>query len=552
MKKLKRSFLPLASLTFGFVLIMSLAVYAVIAENESGQTIDILRYETVTTNNGTINEIGSNGFVTDNYGTVGDINAGNVGNNYGTVNKISNTGSLGVNCTGGTVTTNNRATIESNYGTVTTNIGTINRNYAQVDENYGTITMHDGNVGVNENEIIFEKTSTEVPAKGTVTTNKSKIIVNSGTLDNPVTITNNNEGSTITVNGGVCRVISNSGKIVLGENANLICETNNETGFISKEKGITADYSCSTNNGTIAVDLIAINVVGDEGNLEITLCEATLDNVHYTKAGENVVFTLPSDFGCEDSFTMQSFPNDIFITVPQDYSENVFTITCHKHNYEVDSKTQSDHTLKCTVCANTLTNEHTFGSYTSNGDATYESDGTKSRFCEACNYEDKVADPGSKLTHSSGGSSRRKKDNKEEEAEKVIEDKKDEAPIVKGEEKAKEENKTNETIKQEKTLEQKPTIKNSETNKTSSIKQVEVKEEKKTTEVEIKDEEKLSEEKLAEENVEDKLLDEDENEKDTDIVQEEKSNSSLPIILVTVLVGCIAGAFTVGMLNKKK
>lgn len=41
--------------------------------------------------------------------------------------------------------------------------------------------------------------------------------------------------------------------------------------------------------------------------------------------------------------------------------------------------------------------EHNFGEYKVNNDATTETDGTKSRFCTVCKYEEKVIDEGSKI-----------------------------------------------------------------------------------------------------------------------------------------------------------
>ena len=51
----------------------------------------------------------------------------------------------------------------------------------------------------------------------------------------------------------------------------------------------------------------------------------------------------------------------------------------------------------CTVCNYEESCEHTFGDYTSNNDATLESDGTKSRSCTVCGYVETVTDEGSKL-----------------------------------------------------------------------------------------------------------------------------------------------------------
>ncbi len=51
----------------------------------------------------------------------------------------------------------------------------------------------------------------------------------------------------------------------------------------------------------------------------------------------------------------------------------------------------------CTMWFNCLDGNHPYGEYTSNGDATEESDGTKTATCEFCGATDTVIDEGSKL-----------------------------------------------------------------------------------------------------------------------------------------------------------
>jgi len=52
---------------------------------------------------------------------------------------------------------------------------------------------------------------------------------------------------------------------------------------------------------------------------------------------------------------------------------------------------------KCYYCGEQRTPPHQFGKYTSNGDATTDKDGTKSRVCALCAYIETVTDEGSKL-----------------------------------------------------------------------------------------------------------------------------------------------------------
>ena len=61
-------------------------------------------------------------------------------------------------------------------------------------------------------------------------------------------------------------------------------------------------------------------------------------------------------------------------------------------------------TFTCADCGEVKTEavpaeEHKFGAYTSNGDATCQADGTKSATCENCGAKDTVADEGTKTDH---------------------------------------------------------------------------------------------------------------------------------------------------------
>ena len=73
----------------------------------------------------------------------------------------------------------------------------------------------------------------------------------------------------------------------------------------------------------------------------------------------------------------------------------------HEHSFSKDwTSDATDHWYAAT-CEHTKEVSdkaaHTFGDYVSNNDATTESDGTKTRKCSACGYEDTVTDEGSKI-----------------------------------------------------------------------------------------------------------------------------------------------------------
>lgn len=82
----------------------------------------------------------------------------------------------------------------------------------------------------------------------------------------------------------------------------------------------------------------------------------------------------------------------------------------HEHSYSSEyQKDGTKHWKECECGAKTTETAHTWnGNYISNNDATTESDGTKSRICTVCEYEDKVTDVGSKkpsiytMTNASG------------------------------------------------------------------------------------------------------------------------------------------------------
>ena len=73
----------------------------------------------------------------------------------------------------------------------------------------------------------------------------------------------------------------------------------------------------------------------------------------------------------------------------------------HTHKFATDwTKDETNHWHAAT-CEHTTEVSgkaaHTFGEYVSNNDATTESDGTKTRVCSVCGYEDTITDEGSKI-----------------------------------------------------------------------------------------------------------------------------------------------------------
>ena len=73
----------------------------------------------------------------------------------------------------------------------------------------------------------------------------------------------------------------------------------------------------------------------------------------------------------------------------------------HEHSFSKDWTSDATDHWHAATCEHTKEVSdkaaHTFGDYVSNNDATTESDGTKTRKCSVCGYEDTVTDEGSKI-----------------------------------------------------------------------------------------------------------------------------------------------------------
>ena len=76
----------------------------------------------------------------------------------------------------------------------------------------------------------------------------------------------------------------------------------------------------------------------------------------------------------------------------------------HEHSFSKDWTSDATDHWHAATCEHTKEVSdkaaHTFGDYVSNNDATTESDGTKTRKCSVCGYEDTVIDEGSKIVAS--------------------------------------------------------------------------------------------------------------------------------------------------------
>ena len=342
----------------------------------------------VNDNTGTITR--SSGTVLENHGSIEFLEAGHAGTNYGTISKIVNTGSLGVNDEEGEILVVGMGNeIERNYGTIHESGGVIAGNYGTVGSNTGSVTMYDGRIGENSNggTVKFEAKvvgSETVPAKGTIGSNKGKVEIGSGT----VTIEENT--GDIEISNAAVTVEKNSGTITLGQNAALICGENTSGGVITKTSK-SADVTCASNNGTIRDEtavLWKIVFVGDDGQAKVTICDDEADGVYYTLYEGAVFFTLSPEYGCKaalqretgtvNTWALNAFPEE---------GDTEFTIVCHKCSADGYGKEADKHWKECTECRRTFAEEaHAAGAYISDGNSTCVKDGTETASCTVCGY----------------------------------------------------------------------------------------------------------------------------------------------------------------------
>lgn len=415
-------FKSLFSLTLVYIVILAVMftampvcfAYATTEDNLAGVTID---FPTATSpdnsminNYGTIGKFYSTGILTNNYGTIVEssgtlsfnhekielLNAGHVGTNYKTIDKITNTGSLGENSEGAEVGYNSIGNvITRNDGTVILNYGTISENYSAVNTNGGTVYMYDGSVTDNVvGGTVYYGTKTvsgeSIPSKGTITSNAGNIVITGGTAT-----VGTNTGS-ITVTNGNAVVTTNSGTITLGENATLTCTTNN--GAINRQsESARADVS----NGEPAIGpLYKIVFVGDDGTAQVQECTVKGSD-NYTEKDEVVFFTLPEGYGCAEASVFSLEPSRLYVNAYIEDGATEFIITCHKcsgteYYHDDDYHWQICTTEGCEKICNKVA--HTFGEYVSDNNATCINDGTKTRICTICDYKQTVTDVDSHLT----------------------------------------------------------------------------------------------------------------------------------------------------------
>ena len=124
----------------------------------------------------------------------------------------------------------------------------------------------------------------------------------------------------------------------------------------------------------------------------------------FTLNENNIESDKPLYAGKTDVYKVLPYNNNVHLVLSRDKSEIGFDIELqetHEHTFSREWSTSATHHWKVATCEHTEEvskfGEHTFGEYVSNNDATTEADGTKTRVCSVCGYEDTVKDEGSKI-----------------------------------------------------------------------------------------------------------------------------------------------------------
>ena len=124
----------------------------------------------------------------------------------------------------------------------------------------------------------------------------------------------------------------------------------------------------------------------------------------FTLNENNIESDKPLYAGKTDVYKVLPYNNNVHLVLSRDKAEIGFDIELqetHEHTFSREWSTSATHHWKVATCEHTEEvskfGEHTFGEYVSNNDATTEADGTKTRVCSVCGYEDTVKDEGSKI-----------------------------------------------------------------------------------------------------------------------------------------------------------
>lgn len=188
-------------------------------------------------------------------GLIDNFVSGRVENNYGTINKVTNTASVGTNTPGGV--------IKENFNDVDKNMGTIENQYSgTIKENYGNVgtvgvsasiaKMYEGTVTENNgNVVIYPEPGGIVTVVKIGTNNKSVRIEADANNKSTVVIDSVEDGASLYVcDGADCTVIDNAGTITIEEGGRCNI-TGKNTGTVtgdSSEPGEEYNYKLILDN----------------------------------------------------------------------------------------------------------------------------------------------------------------------------------------------------------------------------------------------------------------------------------------------------------------
>lgn len=366
--------------------------------------------DTVITNNyGTVNYAKTGGCISYNYYKINNLEGATVGenkdtgvidtfingrveNNYGTINKVSNTASVGTNTPNGV--------IKENFNNIDKNLGTIENQYSGIiAENYGNVgtigasakieKLYEGTITENSGEVIIYPAPEGISTVIRIGTNKGSVKIEADT-DNKssVVIDKIEEGASLHVcEGADCTVVDNAGTIEIAEGGKCNI-TGSNTGYVSGDPvtpGEEYDYRLILDNVDPS-DITFVDFFKKDG-----------DNIYVMGGGQdsNVIVTYDKDkYFYPDAFEINGVIG--ISIVNSDYSvlddeDKTFTIHFHTMGDFVPSS-DGKHKQKCSgtwngnECMATFNEEScSYGEWIIDSEAKVGVAGTKHRECSVCN-----------------------------------------------------------------------------------------------------------------------------------------------------------------------
>ena len=366
--------------------------------------------DTVITNNyGTVNYAKTGGRISYNYyqiknlegatlgenkdtGVIDIFLSGRVENNYGTINIVNNTASVGTNTPNGV--------IKENFNNVDKNLGMIENQYSGIiAENYGNVgtigasakieKLYEGTITENSGEVIIYPAPEGISTVVRIGTNKGSVKIEADT-DNKssIVIDKIEAGASLHVcEGADCTVVDNAGTIEIAEGGKCNI-TGSNTGKVNGNHTISGEaynYQLILDN-VAPSDITFVDFFKNDGN-----------NIYVMGGGQdsNVIVTYDKNkYFYPDAFEIDGV---IGIRIENsDYSvlddENK-TFTIHFHTMgDFVSSSDGKHKQKCSgtwngsECTATFNEEScSYGEWIIDSEAKVGVAGKKHRVCSVCN-----------------------------------------------------------------------------------------------------------------------------------------------------------------------